>query len=164
MSLSILSSSKVAYQLYLCLNFVDNNKSVDLFFNTFVEPLLNNPVRVVRGKECECHSMATHVSKTSRSGSSLTMHDTHSRTVRMEQPLAEGRRARVSIWMPTGAPTSGVEAAHAAPSPGHPTHPSPPPQPPQPPLCPPLWSAFSTTFPYIRVYNVKRYSFLKDIY
>lgn len=31
MSLSILSSSKVAYQLYLCLNFVDNNKSVDLF-------------------------------------------------------------------------------------------------------------------------------------
>lgn len=90
------------------------------FFNTFVQPLLNNPVRVVRGTERECYSL---VSETSRSGSSLTVRVTHSRTVRMEQPLVEGRRARVRLWMPTGAPTSGVEAAHAAPSPGHPRPP-----------------------------------------
>lgn len=44
-----------------------------------------------------------------------------------------------------------------------PTHPSPPPQPPQPPLCPPLRSSFSTTLPYIRVYYVTGYSFLKAI-
>lgn len=131
-------------------------------FNTFVQPLLNNPVRVVGGKERECYTL---VSKTSRSGSSLTVRVTHSRTVRMEQPLVEGRRARVRLWMPTGAPTSGVEAAHAAPSPGHPHPPiATPTHPPQPPLCPPLRSAFSTTLPYIRVYYVTRYSFLKAIY
>lgn len=97
--------------------FRGQNKSGDLFFNTFVQPLLNNPVRVVRGKERECYTL---VSETSRSGSSLTVRVTHSRTVRMEQPLVEGRRARARLWMPTGASTSGVEAAHAAPSPGHP--------------------------------------------
>lgn len=86
----------------------------------FVQPLINNPVRVDRGKERGFHTLPTLVSETSRSGSSLTVRVTHSRTVRMEQPLAEGRRDRVRLWMPTGAPTSGVEAAHAAPSPGHP--------------------------------------------